>query len=137
MGYDVYSRVVVGYIVSKEDTIEVRKVRACKHETNLNSKFCSECGKPVYKEEELSLLDEYTKNDNFTVFTFGSEERDYAIGIGGHETETYGSLSSLDLNTLPKDLNAYALKVKDELAEYGIEVDEDDFGVHSVVTHSY
>lgn len=57
MGLDVSTYVVFGQTMDKSFVKSNHKERGCKHETDLDKKFCAECGKPVWIEQDEDLLE--------------------------------------------------------------------------------
>lgn len=140
MGYTVYSGVAVGYLIPKEDVIKKTKKHACGHKTDETKKFCSDCGKPVWKEATTEVLSDECKYDDFEVIRYGSgDSPEFGAGIITRlKNATYdGNDSTLALSKLPTDLKQYAVDLKESLKKYGVEVDINNFGVHAVVYHSY
>lgn len=140
MGYSVYIGTAVGYLLSKEEVIKKTKKRACGHKTDETKKFCSDCGKPVWKESKKEILSEDEDYGNFVVKQYGSGDRpQYAAGmVTNLKDASYdGNDSTIKLLQLPLDLQKYALELKESLEQYGVKVDIKNFGVHAVVYHSY
>jgi hypothetical protein len=63
MGVSAWSYVVHGIPV-KRSQIQIKKnVRNCTHETNLEAPFCSQCGKPVWK-EQTEIVENLESNEH-------------------------------------------------------------------------
>ena len=57
MGYEAYSYVVYGKLVDITSIKITKQKRNCNHIISLTNKFCPECGKPTYVDQETVLLD--------------------------------------------------------------------------------
>jgi len=65
MGYDAYSHVIYGIEVDRKILEKTERVRSCNHNIDEKSKFCPECGKPVWVESTVSVLDNLHDDDPY------------------------------------------------------------------------
>lgn len=77
MGYDAYSHVVYGVTVNRSELETVDVIRTCRHKTDETKKFCSECGKPVWKQESVSILDNLDSNEDSNNLGYFYESYDH------------------------------------------------------------
>lgn len=137
MGYRAYTYLVIGYLLSEKKVTVEQVERVCSHEVGENNKFCPECGEPVWDTVTIQLIDDNKKYKDFQVTMYGSGDNP-SYGVGIVAKSGYGEENStLTLNDLPKDLVEYAFTLKEKLEEMGINVNIKDFGIHSVLYHSY
>lgn len=135
MGYSAYSYTVYGKIVNKSDITELYQVRGCKHNVDTSSKFCPECGKPMFKieEREKGLFDEDNKPG-----TIGKYYSDYAsdtfiVGFCLAHT-SYNSDVFMPVQPVTDKMKQDLI---DFFTENEIEYQESDFKVYTYTYHSY
>lgn len=145
MGYNAYLKLVVGYKIPGAQATKLADVRACSH-TESQSKFCPECGKPMWvKEKRVILWDDdcgdnlalkgkfqvVSNNESNSVFFVGKViKEDSLFNDDGKEMVVPGDeFPALYNSSFQKDLDS-------ALAEIGIDGPYGKFGVHLSVYYS-
>ena len=132
MGYDAYSYAVFGKQVSKRDLTVVTKVRGCLHNTDTTQKFCSECGNPVWTQEEAFIADEgYGKKIGF--FKSSADTDDGVLGFKLVSTQS----SDYDYHPIPVPTPGMAVEILDFFKKHGIACYEDELKSYLYTYHSY
>lgn len=132
MGYDAYSYAVFGKQVSKSDLTVVTKVRGCSHKTDTNQKFCSECGKPVWKQEKEFIADEGYGNK----IGFFKSSADTDEGVLGFKLVSTGS-SDNDYYAIPAPKPSMAVEILEFFKKHNIACSEDELKSYLYTYHSY
>lgn len=124
MSYSPTSNLVFGIFIDKCDLEIVTKVRGCNHSCDLNAKFCSTCGKPVYKEEKTMIAEGGSFYDLDTVgfFTSSCYSTDGILGIPLRKTEDQDT----GYYVVPKPTEQDIAIVKKFLLEHDFDFEDDD-----------
>lgn len=80
MSYDAYSYAVFGIKTSRKNMKKNIKVRACRHTIADGMKFCPECGKPAFIEEEDDILE--SMKDKGLSYFYSDYNRDTEVVLG-------------------------------------------------------
>lgn len=80
MGYRAYSNTLFGVKVARSNMKQKVKVRACRHKVADGMKFCPECGKPAFIEEEDDVLE--SMKDKGLSYYYSDYNRDNDIVLG-------------------------------------------------------
>lgn len=134
MGYDAYSYAVFGKEMHKSDLTVVTKKRSCVHDTNLNSKFCSECGKPVWVENKEFIAD--YGDGNKIGFFVSDHGQDNPEGILGFKLANARS-SDTRMYEIPEPTTDMIQGIMDFFKLHNIEFDDKDLKSYLYTYHSY
>lgn len=130
MGYDASSKIVYGLKINEKNVNKEKQVRSCKHKVDSNAKYCSECGKPIYKTEQVEL--DYPDNIEFYLSDYSSND----VGI----------LGFIVVGTKTQDTNYYEVpqpnqnkikELKEFLIENSIKFKDEDLKSYLYTYHSY
>lgn len=134
MGYSAYSYAVFGLKVSKNDITKETQVRNCNHNVDLQAKFCSECGKPIYQIKKERIVDHgYSPNE---IGYFVSDPGNDNTGILGFvlAKTDYNSTTYLKI---PLPTLEMIEQLKEFLHEHSIEYNEEELNSYLYTYHSY
>lgn len=141
MGYSVYNHMVYGVVLQIGQLFKKSRVRSCGHQVDATSKYCPECGKPMYKEEEVPLIRSFEKKSLSYYYTHsGSNENKEEYCVLGFDVGVKCG-GSPDILTLPpfddKALEWMRQEILDFANKNGISVNFADISFHAVMHHSY
>lgn len=130
MGYSASAYLVYGFQCSKSDLETVKQVRGCKH-PEANSKFCPECGKPMFVEKTTSIdMDYGYKNEkNLALYSSDYESRERVIGF------VLGYTDSINEVSMPTPEMKKALL--DFIQKHDLDYSELHLGIKLILHHSY
>ncbi len=143
MGVDYSAKAVIGCRISGSDTKTTKQVRGCKHSIPTKKvKFCPECGKPAWEEEDVILPffreavhDDYKDQPKLaTDFGFfqSTDNEHFVVGYGLIVSDRDGGIDSM---TVP-DLEGTKQECKEVLEPLGL-WDESQFGLWVICYCSY
>ncbi len=75
MGYDATAQTIIGVKINEKHLYENKPVRCCQHPEK-DSKFCSECGKPMWK--DCQVRKDFYDDDNVVSEVFNLVELQHA-----------------------------------------------------------
>lgn len=135
MGYDAYSKMVIGYEIDKDQAVQVEEKRGCRcklSDKELEGKFCPHCGKKIKELKNVRTRDLLEEAEDF----------DFDVEIESCDSDNFyvGKIieSVLYLDDLQRmDFEAMAQELADELERFGIVVNTEDFGIHNFLYESY
>jgi hypothetical protein len=130
MGYSSSAYLVYGFKCSKGDLETVTQVRACQH-PEAESKFCPECGKPMFLTKTTSIdLDYGDKNErNLALYCSDYESSERVVGfVIGHTK----SINEVDMPT-PEMKKA----LLDFIQKHDLDYSELHLGIKLILHHSY
>lgn len=133
MSYDAYSYAVYGKKITKDEMSEVKLVRSCTHQTDLNRKFCSECGKPVYRKEKHILLEDENNGMGF----FLSDHERSSEGIVGFKLGMTGNYGGDEYCAMEMPTQQMKNDLVEFLGSHKISFDESQFKMYVFTRHSY
>jgi hypothetical protein len=138
MGVDYYSYLVVGCSIDDSKFEIPTKVRACECVVDgiEDMKFCSSCGKEVWK-EDYDFVDGYEEKESFLglPLVYDTDYNNCWIAIrkkavGGYNNDEFDTLDRYDnIEELKKEL-------KEKLEPHGL-WDEESFGIWVIQQCSY
>ena len=140
MGIDVYAHTIIGCRYNTDDISPTRFVRACEHKIFIDGsdKFCFDCGKPLWVEEECDV--EETIEDiarKFGIdFILDLENGHVFFGIKGDrldmDRQQYSSLMGLKT---PDAAATMARKAWDGILDIQAakKINGEDFGIWTVL----
>jgi hypothetical protein len=122
-----------GYRFTKKNLVKTTQVRSCEHPISVGDKFCSECGKPAFKDKEVQLMwdgDQRAKPFDVEmgnqVKGYRNDHEDYYV-IGA--TIITGYCNVVDLSVYNSDFQQVLL---DKLVEMDIDASKGLLGLHLV-----
>jgi hypothetical protein len=140
MGVDYYAKSIIGVRIPNP-TVK-KQVRGCEHPES-KAKFCPECGKPMYFQEEgyhpiIEALDEYdSKKVTKLKLVWSTDQEEAYVGFfkGGSDSSRSGGANEAAKVDLP-DINIQELKdaLQKELKEL---YNEKNFGLWTILYCSY
>jgi len=132
---------VVGIRIAEED-LEIKKelikTRGCSHDIpDPDTKFCSECGKPIWIEKQKSHELIEPGDELFGVFNIAWDtDYDHAFIGELRKVGPYDDDSNKKFNGFPSNFEDLKKELKKALDKHGL-WNEDNFGVWTVLYCSY
>lgn len=140
MGYRVYVNTVLGFAFGKHEVTKEVTVRGCRHAQDTTHKFCSECGKPMWKTEKRAEDFESLK---YNVVEGGGSDSTEMVVVGktlGDLQAPEGSLvhSQVDVEWINSDgTSAFESALRADLEGLGFDMTDRKFALHTVLFESY
>jgi hypothetical protein len=134
MGYDATAQTIIGVKIDKNQLYENRPVRCCQHKET-DKKFCSECGKMMWKDRKVrkDFYDAAQENDNIVGEVFR------LIEIQHSDSCFIGLLAESESNGRFAKQNVDVESIKQELQEVMELIglwEEEDFGIWTHLSES-
>lgn len=134
MGYSAYSYAVFGVKTARSNMKQTVKVRACHHKIADGMKFCPECGKPAFVEEQENILDSMEDKGLSYFYSDYSGNADVVLGF------CVGRTSYSD-NNEPVACKAptpgMAVEILEFCKEHNLPYTEKDLKMYVMTSHSY
>lgn len=135
MGYDLYTKLSLGFKVSVDAQKQERRVRNCRHPLLAEgAQFCSTCGKPAWKDEPTNTLGDidhiFGALGRYEIHQGNVEGEYYYVGLSREKSFSFDDLDQIDLPKLRRDLEIALGKEKINLSGCV-------FGMHLVLFESY
>lgn len=137
MGLDISSYVVYGKITPKEVLTQHHKARACNHEIDESKKFCSECGQPVWVQNENTLLDSLEDNCLSYFYSDYSNQKEVIVGFQLGETDSHRNNNETTFYQIKKPTPQMTQELIAFFSQRGIVTTDTDFAMHVFQHYSY
>jgi len=138
MGANYYSYAVIGVKIDPKKLVTATEIRGCECEEVPTGKFCQNCGKKAFvQEDEKDLIWDYEEDDDFPCdykLIFGTDREEVIIAAFWSEQNEYNDKD--DFSQIPDNIGEIKEKMKNILEPLGF-WSEKDFGLWSVLYCSY
>lgn len=135
MGLDVSTYVVFGIALDKSFVKPVEKIRGCNHKVNEKAQFCSECGKPVWIETNVSLLDSMECNQ-LSYFYADYKSNEIIIGFALNVSGSHRSYK-VDFLEVTEPTKEMLTEIKNFCDIHKISYEPSDFKTYAFSHFSY
>lgn len=138
MGVDYYATSLVGVKIKNHNVN--KQIRGCSHPEQ-NSRFCSECGSPMWRSSsELNpkieeLRETYNHSSGLSV-AYSTDQEYYFVGVYLTSSDNSRRREQFGKTELPPIINTQEIKVK-LMAYLGDMYDENEFGLWTILYCSY
>lgn len=130
MGYSVSAYVVFGVKRDMDELQQMVRVRGCEH-PETKGKFCPECGKPMFIEEEAELgLDWESSSRKLGIFSSQYESSEQIVGFILNNVDMYDN-GAQRIGAIRDDMEE---QIVEWFQSKGLPLDEDEID-HYVILH--